>query len=124
MTALESKIHLQSRAKCCNDARAIAKFAWICYDKVCSSGLSGRATTKVRYGFHDLVKRAKKKAVAAMAQTFPAQSKADTAKVITELGEGKVPGRQRQPGKAIMAKSPVKGKYDTLRGEVKKVVTR
>jgi hypothetical protein len=38
MTALESKIHLQSRAKCCNDARAIAKFASICYDKSVPSG--------------------------------------------------------------------------------------
>jgi hypothetical protein len=26
MTAFESKIHLQSRAECCNDARATAKF--------------------------------------------------------------------------------------------------
>jgi hypothetical protein len=41
-----------------------------------------------------------------------------------ELGEGTVPGRQRHAGKAIMAKSPVKGRYGTLRGEVKKVVTR
>jgi hypothetical protein len=101
MTAFESKIHLQSRAKCCNDARAIAKFAWICYDKVCSFRLvAGRATTKVRYRFHDRVKRAK------------------------ELGEGEVPGRQRHAGKAIMAKGPAKGRYDILRGEVKKTVTR
>jgi hypothetical protein len=36
----------------------------------------------------------------------------DTAKVITELDKGGVPGRQRHAGD------------DTLRGEVKKVVTR
>jgi hypothetical protein len=60
----------------------------------------GRATTKVRYRFHDRVKRAK------------------------ELGEGEVPGRQRRAGKAIMAKSLVKGRYDTLPAEGKKVVTR
>jgi hypothetical protein len=42
----------------------------------------------------------------------------------TELAEGEVPGRQRHAGKAIMAKTLMKGIYDTLRGEVKKVVRR
>jgi hypothetical protein len=29
MTAFERKIHIQSRAKCCNDARAIMKFTLV-----------------------------------------------------------------------------------------------
>jgi hypothetical protein len=40
MTAFESKIHLQSRAKCCNDARATAKFTPICGGNCVPSGLS------------------------------------------------------------------------------------
>jgi hypothetical protein len=95
--------------------------------QVCSFRLvAGRATTKVRYRFHDRVKRAKEKAVAAMAQTFRRNPKLDTAKVITELDKGDVPGRQRHAGdggafphgmdradhaeerKTIVAKNPVR----------------
>jgi hypothetical protein len=39
MTAFQSKIHLQSRAKCCNDARATAKFTTIRYVSRVPSGL-------------------------------------------------------------------------------------
>jgi hypothetical protein len=51
MTAFERKIHIQSRAKCCNDARAIMKFTLVLSGRVHVSNFrSGQPGRRVERG--------------------------------------------------------------------------